>query len=80
MSTGDRLVWNDGYFPSTTPPLPLCAGTGWTCANCGMFVPSGILHACPIPIIDTGPVWGPTDLQKVIELLERIAKALEKAK
>lgn len=43
---------------------------GRTCATCGTWIASGTLHACMPP-----QWWGIPDL---IEVLERIADALEK--
>jgi len=82
MSTNDHPPHSQNdYIPIAYDPLSSHTASGrWTCANCGRLVPSGMFHSCHVPM-NTGTVWGPTiESQKIIELLERIAKALESAK
>ncbi len=58
------------------------AAAGWTCARCGLFVPDGMTHICPVSVSwgnNPAPQPSPTDekLDQIIFLLERLSRELE---
>ena len=53
---------------------------GWTCQNCGAFVPNGVTHTCTWRLGGTPTRQVPnTDekLDRIISLLEHISRDLE---
>ncbi len=64
---------SDSYNYHSSQTLP-----GWTCYKCGAFVPYNMSHTCFVNsyIPQSGWYMCP-DWTKIIELLERIAKAVD---
>lgn len=62
---------------STTAPT----GGGYTCAICGVFVPSGTTHFCygHRPYVQPEVKWDRMTDVRIADALERIAAALERA-
>jgi hypothetical protein len=62
-----------------TFPHTISIGGGWTCQQCGYWVPSGSTHYCPSAIrwMNPPPPPTPTAVDRIAAALERIAKALE---
>jgi hypothetical protein len=58
------------YVPGTTVP-------GWTCLQCGVFVPYGVEHTCPSKVSYLYPSDRDLILQ-IIRLLEEIKVLLGK--
>ncbi len=56
-------------------------GNGYYCSSCGQWVCAGVWHSCgysvPAPPIPPAPIMISQTDPKVVELLERIAKAVE---
>ena len=50
---------------------------GWTCSNCGAFVPNGCTHNCGGTFINPAIYQPIEDWPQLLKLLERIAIALE---
>lgn len=63
---------------SVNPHYPYVDG-GWTCGNCGAFVPNNTTHACPGWTYQpaTEVKWDRMSDVRIADALERIAAALE---
>jgi hypothetical protein len=63
--------------------LPGLTG-GYSCANCGQWVPSGTFHTCsvppkiPVPVNNYHSAPDP-NTERIADALERLAKAAERA-
>ena len=60
----------------------LTSSGGWTCTNCGEFVPNGMAHICPTKIGPTDQfqiIYNPAD-SETLRLLRQIADDVREIK
>jgi hypothetical protein len=64
------------YVPPYYTPT---SGGGWTCANCGQWVPMNQPHTCPAKTTSTGGDWQYISVEtQEAQLLKQILALLEK--